>query len=112
MSPGRIERVKRQLLREAVAENLDTMRGLPPRAVRPLRRNARLWLNRAPLLIVPLALIGATYLSHGTAPLPPPRMWSAAAVPPLPPAHSGGTAAALQTDPPAAMTASPLPPSL
>jgi len=73
MSPGKIERVKRQLLREAVAENLDTMRGLPPRAVRPLRRGARIWLQRAPLLLVPIALIGATYFSHGNAPLPPPH---------------------------------------
>jgi N-acetylmuramoyl-L-alanine amidase len=31
MRAGKIDRVKRQLLREAVAENLDTMRGLPPR---------------------------------------------------------------------------------
>jgi len=84
MSPGKIERVKRQLLRQAVAENLDTMRGLPPRAVRPLRRGARIWLHRAPLLLVPLALVGATYFANGGAPLPPPRVIPSAARNPLP----------------------------
>ena len=107
MRRGKIDRVKRQLLREAVAENLDTMRGLPPRAVRPLRRGARVWLQRAPLLLVPLALIGATYFSHGNAPQ---KVWSAAAVPPLPVATpSGGAAAALQNDPLVPMSASAFP---
>lgn len=72
MRAGKIERVKRQLLREAVAENLDTIRGLPPRGVRPLRRTARVWLQRAPFLIVPLILVGATYLTQGGTPLAPP----------------------------------------
>ena len=67
---GKIHRIKRQVLREAVAENVDTIRGLPPRAVRPLRRTARLWLHRAPLLLIPLALVGSTYLTH-SAPAPP-----------------------------------------
>jgi N-acetylmuramoyl-L-alanine amidase len=74
MRAGKIHRVKRQLLRQAVAENLDTIRGLPPRAVRPLRRGARVWLHRAPLLLVSLALVGSTFLTHGGAPAAPPPM--------------------------------------
>jgi N-acetylmuramoyl-L-alanine amidase len=58
------ERVKRRVLREAVTENLDVIRGAPPRAVRPMNRFARIWLKRAPYLLVPLALGGA-YLSRG-----------------------------------------------
>src|SRR4051794_37044162 len=70
MRPGKIkiDRVKRQLLGQAVAENLDTMRGLPPRALRPARRTARAWVRRAPLLLVPIALLGSSYLgSRGPA---------------------------------------------
>jgi N-acetylmuramoyl-L-alanine amidase len=63
MRPGKVDRVKRQLLSEAVAENLDTIRGLPPRSLRPVRRAARLWLRRAPLLLVPVALLGTSFLS-------------------------------------------------
>jgi N-acetylmuramoyl-L-alanine amidase len=63
MRPGKIDRVKRQLLSEAVTENLDTIRGLPPRSLRPARRNAGAWLRRAPLLLVPLALVGSTYIA-------------------------------------------------
>jgi N-acetylmuramoyl-L-alanine amidase len=107
MREGKLHRVKRQLLREAVAENVDTMRGLPPRGVRPLRRTMRIWLRRAPLLIVPLVLIGATYLSQ-SAP-PPPKVWSAAAVPPLSIAKSGGTAIALHNDPLVPVSASAFP---
>ena len=84
MRAGKILRVKRQLLRQAVAENLDTIRGLPPRAVRPLRSGARLWLQRAPLLLVSLALIGSTFLTHGGAPAAPPSVIPSAARSPLP----------------------------
>src|SRR5437016_762007 len=85
MRAGKIHRVKRHLLRQAVAENLDTIRGLPPRAVRPLRRGARIWLQRAPLLIVSLALIGSTFLMHGGAPAAtPPRVIPSAVRNPLP----------------------------
>ncbi len=60
MKVGNIDRVKRRLLREAVTDNLDTIRGLPPRSVRPLRRKGRLWVRQAPLLL--LTLLGSTYL--------------------------------------------------
>jgi len=63
MRAATIQRVKRRVLREAVAENLDVIRGAPPRAIR--NRFARIWLRRAPLLLVPLALGGA-YLARGS----------------------------------------------
>ncbi len=62
MRAGNIDRVKRQLLRDAVADNLDTIRGLPPRSMRPVRRIGRAWLRRAPLVLVPLTLLGSTLL--------------------------------------------------
>ena len=49
MRGGEINRVKRHVLRQAVADNLDTIRGLPPRGLRPGRRFVRLFLRRAPL---------------------------------------------------------------
>jgi N-acetylmuramoyl-L-alanine amidase len=65
MRAGKIDRVRRQLLRQAVDDNLDTMRGLPPRPLRRARRLGRLWLRRAPLLLIPVTLAGSTYLSVG-----------------------------------------------
>lgn len=63
MSGGNIERVKRELLRGAVAENLDTIRGLPPRSLRHVRRFGHAWLRRLPIiLLLPLTLFGSTYL--------------------------------------------------
>lgn len=63
MRPGKVDRVKRQLLTEAVAENLDTIRGLPPRSLRPVRRIGKAWLRRAPLLVLLAALAGSTYVA-------------------------------------------------
>ncbi|MDP9359880.1 MAG: N-acetylmuramoyl-L-alanine amidase [Acidobacteriota bacterium] len=68
MRAGHMDRVKRQALREAVTENLDTIRGLPPRPLRPVRRMARLFLRRAPLFIIPLMLAGFAYLSNTSMP--------------------------------------------
>jgi N-acetylmuramoyl-L-alanine amidase len=62
MRAGNIDRVKRRALQEAVAENLDVMRGMPPRALRPATRWTRIWLRRAPFVIVPLTLLGSTYM--------------------------------------------------
>jgi N-acetylmuramoyl-L-alanine amidase len=61
---GQINRVKRQLLREAVADNLDTIRGLPPRSLRRGHRAGRLFLRRAPLVIIPLMLASFAFLSN------------------------------------------------
>ena len=63
MRAASVQRVKRRVLREAVAENLDVIRGAPPRAVRTGNRLARIWLRRAPYLLLPLAL--GAYLSRG-----------------------------------------------
>lgn len=63
-----VDRVKRRLLAEAVAENLDTMRGGPPRALRPAKRMVHTWLRRAPLvLLVPLTLGAATWFGNSPA---------------------------------------------
>jgi N-acetylmuramoyl-L-alanine amidase len=62
MRAGNIDRVKRQMLQQAVAENLDVIRGVPPRALRPVRRISRLWLRRGSLLLVPLALAGSSFM--------------------------------------------------
>src|SRR4051794_9667511 len=63
MRGGNIDRVKRGLLRAAVAENVDTMRGLLPRQLRPIKRATNTWLRRLPLLLlIPLTLFGSTYL--------------------------------------------------
>jgi N-acetylmuramoyl-L-alanine amidase len=55
------------VLQEAVAENLDVMRGLPPRALRPARRWSRKLLRRSPLLVLLLTLAGSSYIiANGT----------------------------------------------
>ena len=72
MRASRIQRVKRRVLQEAVAENVDVMRGMPPRVLRPARRLTRLWFRRAAFLLVPLSLFGSSYLvsnAPSTAPL-------------------------------------------
>ncbi|MGZ5432127.1 MAG: N-acetylmuramoyl-L-alanine amidase family protein [Thermoanaerobaculia bacterium] len=71
--------VKRRVLQEAVAENLETIRGLPPRGIRPVNRLMRLWLRRAPFVIVPVMLAGSTYMMS-SAP-PPPVVHAAKAAP-------------------------------
>jgi N-acetylmuramoyl-L-alanine amidase len=64
MKAATIERVKRRALQQAVAENVDVIRGLPPRAIRPANRLLRVWLKRAPFVLVPLMLAGSTYLAR------------------------------------------------
>lgn len=56
------KRVRRRVLREAVAENLDVIRGVPPRALRPAARWSRLFLRRAPFFLVPLTLLGSSWI--------------------------------------------------
>lgn len=62
MRVANIDRVKRRMLRQAVAENLDVMRGGPPRSLRPVTRLGRLWLRRATFLLLPLSLAGSSYM--------------------------------------------------
>lgn len=68
MRSGKLNRVKRRLLRQAVADNLETIRGLPPRQVRPGNRVLRIWLRRAPVILIPLTLAGSTWLASNPAP--------------------------------------------
>ena len=78
-----MDRVKRQLLREAVADNLDTIRGLPPRSLRTSRRLGHLFLRRAPLVIIPLMLASFAFLSNTGVP----STRKPAAIAPQPAAH-------------------------
>lgn len=73
MSAGTTERLKRRVLREAVAENLDVIRGVPPRALRRQSRWTRLWLRRASMILLPLTLAGSSYMiaNGGNAAMPP-----------------------------------------
>ena len=61
MRAGTVDRVKRQLLREAVADNVDTMRGGPPRP-RAVTRKENVWIRRLPILLIPVTLLGTSYL--------------------------------------------------
>ncbi len=61
MRAGNIDRVKRRMLQQAVAENLEMIRGVPPRALRPANRFGRVWMRRASFVLVPLTLLGSTY---------------------------------------------------
>jgi N-acetylmuramoyl-L-alanine amidase len=66
-----IERVKRRMLQQAVAENLDVIRGVPPRALRPGTRLWRLWLRRSMFVLLPLTLAGSSYMiANGNGRLP------------------------------------------
>src|SRR5258708_9838336 len=89
MRAGKIVRVKRRLVREAVADNVATIQGLPPGPLRRGRRMGQLWLKRLSLVLIPLTLAGSTYFvsttSTASSPLPPPlRLPPAAPRPPRP----------------------------
>lgn len=62
MRAANIERVKRRMLQQAVAENLDVIRGVPPRALRSGTRLWRLWLRRSLFVLLPLTLAGSSYI--------------------------------------------------
>jgi len=68
MSAARMDQVKRRLLKQAVDDNIATIRGLPPRNVRPAHRFFRLWIRRTPLLLIFLMLAGSTYLASDPTP--------------------------------------------
>ena len=92
MRAATIDRVKRRVLEQAVAENLDTIRGLPPVGLRRKQRLMRLWLRRTGLLLLPLSFAGSTYLVSKPALAPdvivPARLTVAAAVPARPVARA------------------------
>jgi N-acetylmuramoyl-L-alanine amidase len=66
MRAGTSDRVRRRLLKQAVADNVETIRGLPPRSVRRSHRLLHLWLRRAPLLFLFLLLAGSTFLASSS----------------------------------------------
>src|ERR1700741_2037647 len=69
MRAANIERVKRRMLRQAVAENLDVIRGVPPRALRAGTR-WRLLLRRS-LFVLLLPRAGSSYtIANGTGRVP------------------------------------------
>jgi N-acetylmuramoyl-L-alanine amidase len=63
MRVDKTERVRRRLLEAAVADNLETIRGLPPRPLRPGPRLWAIWLRRSPLLLIPITLAASTYIA-------------------------------------------------
>ncbi len=56
------DRLKRRVLQQAVAENIEVIRGVPPRGVRPAHRLMRIWLRRGAFLLVPLTVAGSAWL--------------------------------------------------
>ncbi|HEU4521804.1 MAG TPA: N-acetylmuramoyl-L-alanine amidase [Thermoanaerobaculia bacterium] len=59
------DRVRRRLLEAAVADNLETIRGLPPRALRRPHRAWTVWLRRSPLLLVALTVAASSWFATG-----------------------------------------------
>ena len=72
MRAAGIDRVKRRVLQEAVAENLDTIRGVPPRGLRTSRRWGHLLMRRAPLVAIAVIIAGSAYRMSvtGSQPIP------------------------------------------
>jgi N-acetylmuramoyl-L-alanine amidase len=61
MRAAEINRVKRRVLQQAVAENLETIRGLPPRGLRPARRWMHVLLQRGPVALIAILVAGSVY---------------------------------------------------
>ena len=86
MRAEKVDRVRRKLLAEAVADNVDTMRGLPPRPLRMKKRTLGVWLRRSPLFLALFTLAGSTYfVANGSAPVAV-GVTRATIIPPAPPA--------------------------
>ncbi len=66
------ERVRQRLLAQAVAENLDTIRGLPPRALRRPKRLLDVWLRWSPVFLIALTLTASTFFISPKAETSPP----------------------------------------
>jgi N-acetylmuramoyl-L-alanine amidase len=86
------ERVRRRVLEQAVADNLDTMRGLPPRALRTSSRFAATLLRRAPMLLMLTVAVMAYFAT--ARPSPGPELALSAAKGPPSPASGRGRAIA------------------
>jgi N-acetylmuramoyl-L-alanine amidase len=86
MRAARIDRVKRRVLREAVAENLDIIRGVPPRAVHTRPRLIRRWLQRAAVVALPVIFAGFAWMlsTNGSVAAPAVRQAVATVIPAAP----------------------------
>jgi N-acetylmuramoyl-L-alanine amidase len=104
---NRNEQLKRRVVREAVAENLDVIRGLPPRSLRPANRVLRAWARRVPLLLVPITLAAWSYMWAKNAP-DAPAVTAQAIAAPLPVITEATTPEPLEAAQPRGVT----PPSL
>ncbi|HEX8253123.1 MAG TPA: N-acetylmuramoyl-L-alanine amidase [Thermoanaerobaculia bacterium] len=90
--------MKRRVLQEAVAENVDIMRGLPPRALRPTSRWSRAWMRRMPIAVVAFTLAGSTYMiANNVRDVPPAVSLAPAAMTPIRQAALPFTAEAAST---------------
>lgn len=75
-SMARADRIKRRMLRSAVEENLDTIRGLPPRQLRTAHRLRHIWSRRLAPVLVPVLMGAGVWLGtnlsaeHGGAATP------------------------------------------
>ena len=65
MTKTRLNRLKRKTLRGAVEENLRTIQGLPPDAVRPWPRRFAILRRRLPMMLLPFALLGSLWFGQG-----------------------------------------------
>jgi N-acetylmuramoyl-L-alanine amidase len=86
MRAAEINRVKRRVLQQAVAENLDTIRGLPPRGLRPARRWTQMLVRRVPLFAIAVIVAASVYRMSvtGSQPISPlTRTFVARAIPML-----------------------------
>jgi N-acetylmuramoyl-L-alanine amidase len=69
---AQVDRLKRQLVSEVVRENVETLRGLPPRPLRRARRLPHTALRTAALIVAPsLLFVAMSALSTGVAERPP-----------------------------------------
>jgi len=83
-----VDRLKRQLVSEVVRENVETLRGLPPRTLRRARRLPHTALRTAALVVAPsLLFVAMSALSTGRAERPavPARVATPVAAAPLAP---------------------------
>jgi N-acetylmuramoyl-L-alanine amidase len=110
MRAANIERVKRRMLRQAVAENLDVIRGVPPRALRSGTRLWRIWLRRSLFVLMPLTLAGSSYIiANGNGRSPAASTMSVLSIAPRAPIQRANLVAPDALDTPERMTSSAFP---
>jgi N-acetylmuramoyl-L-alanine amidase len=60
------DRMKRRLLRQAVDDNVDTIRGLAPKSLRRNRRWGRLALRGSLIVLLPVGIFGSSWLANNS----------------------------------------------